>query len=282
MRVASLTPSNTELLAFLDRLDTLVARDDFSDWPPTVRDVPSVGPDLQIDVDELGDRDLDLVLAAESVPGMEAVNERLEEAKLEHVVLAPTSLADVGSDADRLGQALGVPERGRQLARAMDEGVRAIEAALRGVDPVTVYWEWWPRPAITPGAGGWMDEVIARAGGRNVFGDRAEQSLEVDVAEVREAEPHVVALCWQGTLHSEQSRERFTNRDEGAWGRLEAAREGRILLMPEELYGRPGPRIVEGLRRLAGQLHPEVREDLPEPYAWVPGDLKGKLPLSGP
>lgn len=279
MRLASLTPSNTEVVAFLGKLDELVARDDFSDWPPAVEDVTNVGPDLQIDVDELAGLDPDLVLAARSVPGMEEVNERLAEADLPHVVLAPKSLADIQDEVHQIANALGVEERGRRLAAAMGEGIAAIEAALADVEPVDVYWEWWPNPAYTPGNEGWTHEVIAKAGGRNVFGDRDTQSLAVELAEVQAADPDVVAMCWQGTLHPKQNRERFRKREEGAWGKLRAAKTDRILLMPEELYGRPGPRIVEGLRQLAAELHPDRRASLPEPYAWVPDELKGKLPL---
>jgi iron complex transport system substrate-binding protein len=241
--------------------------------------VTNVGPDLQIDVDELVDLDPHLVLAAESVPGMEEVNERLADTGLPHRILAPSSLAEIRGDVREVGEALGVPERGERIARGMLAHVEAVEAALEGVETVDVYWEWWPRPAYTPGNRGWTHEVIERAGGRNVFGDRDEQSLAVDLSEVREADPYVVALCWQGTLHSEQSRERFLEREEGAWGRLEAAQAGRILLMEEALFGRPGPRIVEGLRKLAAQLHPDRRDELPEAYAWVPDGLKDRLSL---
>lgn len=278
--MASLTPSNTEILAFLGRGDALVARDSFSDWPPAVEEVPEVGPDLQIDVERLAELDLDLVLAAESVPGQEQVTGAVERAGLHQLVLAPTSLTEVREDVRRVARALAVPERGRRLAEAMREGVSAVEAALEGVEARTVYWEWWPDPPIAPGAGGWMDEVLRRAGGRNAFGDREAQSLEVTREEVTRARPEAIALCWQGALHPVQSVERLRERDKGAWTELDAVRRGRVLLRPEALYGRPGPRLVEGIRQLAGLLHPDRSGELPEPYAWLPDDLKDPLPLS--
>jgi iron complex transport system substrate-binding protein len=282
VRVASLTPSNTEILAFLDRIDTLVACDDFSDWPPEASQAAALGPDLQIDVDRLAAMDTDLVLASESVPGMEEVNDQVEEAGLRCLVLAPTTIEDVLDDVQTVAEALDVPERGARLAEAMQAGLAAVDDGLGEVEPVDVYWEWWPNPPITPGAGGWMDEVIARAGGRNVFGDREEQSLEVSRAEVEAADPDVVGLCWQGTLAGKESLELLAKRDEGAWSDLRAVEAGRVQPFPEALYGRPGPRLVEGIRGLAAELHPERADKLPQAWAWVPNDLKGKLPLSGP
>lgn len=277
MRVASLTPSNTEIVAFLERADDLVAVDAFSDWPPGLDALEDLGPDLDIDVDHLASLEPDLVLAAESVPGMEAVTQALESAGLEHVVLAPGTLADIFSDVRRVSELLGVPERGAALADAMADEIDRIRALASEQAPVRVYWEWWPTPPITAGGTGWTHEVIAAAGGVDVFGDRAAQSLEVTLEEVRAAKPEVVAMCWQGTLAPVQSAEHIRKRE--GWDALPPVSEGSILELPEHLFGRPGPRIVEGVRRLASELHPDLRDELGPAYGWLPGRLADRLPL---
>ena len=38
MKLVSICPSNTELLAYLGLIDQLVAVDDFSDWPASIYD----------------------------------------------------------------------------------------------------------------------------------------------------------------------------------------------------------------------------------------------------
>lgn len=277
MRVASLAPSNTEIVAFLGCTDDLVAVDDFSDWPPAVDDLPRLGPDLQIDVDALAGFDLDLVLAARSVPGMEDVVERVRRAGLPHRVLAPTSLDGILEDVRTVGEALGAAERSRRLTDAMADELARLRALTGDREPVRVYWEWWPDPLITAGAGGWTDDVLGTAGGTNVFGDRAEQSLEVTLDEIRDRRPAVVALCWQGTLARVQDPQRVEQRE--GWQALAPVSQGRILSLPEELFGRPGPRVVEGVRRLASELHPSLSDALGEPYAWLPEDVHGELPL---
>lgn len=238
-----------------------------------------MGPDLQIDVDELDELEPDLVLAAESVPGMEEVNERVREAGFEPLVLAPTSLDEVQADIVRIGEALGVPERAERLVEAVQQGLEEVREALASVEPVRVYWEWWPDPPITAGAGGWTTEVVELAGGENVFADRPEHSLETSLDEIQEREPGAVCLCWQGALHQRQSVERFLERDGGRWGQLEAAQAGRIHERPEAVHGRPGPRLVEGARQLAAELHPDRADRLPDAYAWLPDALKDPLPL---
>lgn len=73
MRVASLCPSNTEILAYLGLTDQLVAVDDYSDWPAAVNTLPKLGPDLSIDMNAVEKAKPDLVLASLSVPGMEKI-----------------------------------------------------------------------------------------------------------------------------------------------------------------------------------------------------------------
>ncbi len=48
MRIVSLCPSNTELIAYLKCEHLLVAIDDYSDWPQSTQGLPRLGPDLSI------------------------------------------------------------------------------------------------------------------------------------------------------------------------------------------------------------------------------------------
>lgn len=277
MRVASLAPSNTEIVAFLGHLDALVAVDAFSDWPPRVTELVNLGPDLQIDVERLAGFEPDLVLASGSVPGMEIVVEAVEEAGMDPIVLAPESLEEVLEDVRTVASALDADEAGDALAASMEEEIARIAPLTAGLEPKRVYWEWWPDPLITIGGTGWTTELVETAGGVNVFRDRPEQSPSVELADVEDAQPDVIALCWQGTLQRVQSADRVRARE--GWQDLSAVREDRILELPEHLYGRPGPRLVEGARQLAVHLHPALEPELGDAYAWVPEALRQGLPL---
>lgn len=278
MRVASLAPSNTEIVAFLGAVDALVGVDDWSDWPPAVEQLPKLGPDLQIDLDRVERLEPDLVLAAASVPGMEQVVERVQQRELPTLVLAPDDLDGVLEDVERVAAALGVEDRGEELVAAMREELARLHELTRGGAAPSVYWEWWPDPPIAAGDRGWMPDVLNHAGATGAFEDVDAESPEVTLEQVKERAPDVCALCWQGALAPVQSVDRLRQRE--GWETLEAVRAGRVLEMPEALYGRPGPRLVEGVRLLAERLHPSLGDQLGEPYAWVPDGLKAQLPLS--
>lgn len=273
--MVSLTPSNTEIVAFLGRLQDLVGVDDWSDWPVAVQDLEQVGPDLQIDIGTVEALDPDLVLASLSVPGQDTVIDGLDQAGLPHIILAPKTLDEVLEDIRRIGQALDAETRADALIRAMQAERERLADLTAEREAREVYWEWWPKPPIAAGGPGWMTEVIARAGGANILADREEESPKVTRKEIAKHDPDAIALCWQGSLQPVQSAERFKERE--GWETLTAAQAGRILEMPEELYGRPGPRLLEGIRHLASQLHPDLEEDLGQPYAWVPDEIRDEL-----
>lgn len=272
MRLASLTPSNTEIVAFLGCVNRLVGVDSFSDWPPGVEGVVDLGPDLQIDVDELVGLEPDVVLSSLSVPGMEEVVEAVEDAGLLQVVVRPRSLEGIVESVVEVSRVLGVPQRGRRLAGAMREEMDRLEELVKDVEPLSVHWEWWPKPVIVAGGVGWMGDVLALAGARNAYAFVEEESQEVPVDVVERVDPDAIALCWQGTLQRVQDAERVVSRE--GYGGLRAVMEGRIVEAPEALFGRPGPRVLEGARWLAARLHPGLRDVLGEAYAWVPGDLR--------
>lgn len=259
MRLVSLTPSNTEIVHALGLDDWLVGVDDYSDYPPeTVELLPKLGPDLQIDVDKVEALRPDLILASLSVPGMERVVQSLAERGLPYLVLNPLSLEDVLADIVRVGELTGHVERARRLVeelRGRLAAVREAGGASRDEPPLRVFWEWWPRPLISPGRRSWINDLLGLVGAENVFAHLDVTSQTVSERDVLACDPDVIALCWCGSLQKAMDPERVRGRR--GWERLRAVREGRIFALPEELFGRPGPRLVEGAEMLAEVLRGE-------------------------
>ncbi|MDB5045428.1 MAG: putative iron siderophore/cobalamin, partial [Deinococcus sp.] len=114
MRLASLTCSNSDILAALGVADWVVAADNHSD-APGLEGARRVGPDLQIDVQAVADARPDLVLASLSVPGMERVLENLQAAGLPVLVLDPLSVPDTLRDIGTIGEAIGMQAQAEAL-----------------------------------------------------------------------------------------------------------------------------------------------------------------------
>jgi iron complex transport system substrate-binding protein len=254
-RIVSLAASNTEIVCALGLADRLVGLDDYSDYPPEVQHLPRVGRDLAIDVARVRALQPDLVLASLSVPGMERNIPALETAGLPYIAIEPHGWDGLWSDIRAVGAAGGVPHRAETLVAELQ--ARAARIAELVADPVarpSVYWEWWPRPTITAGGPSWITTMCRLAGGESCFADLEGESATVDPAQVRARDPHVIVLCWCGA-HKLPDVASVAARP--GWAELTAVRAGRVHAVLEPCFGRPGPRLVDGLEALARLLHPE-------------------------
>lgn len=244
MRVVSLACSNTEIVHALGRADLLVGVDDHSDWPPEVVDpLPRVGPDLQIDMERVIALKPDLVLASLTVPGHEKVVEGLVAAGLPCVVFEPVSLEDVYRDIREIGNLLGVSDRADALVRSMRD---VLDAPPLPSDAPSILVQWWPKPVITPGRLSWATDVLAAAGARATLGHEEVKSRPMSDAEVAAAAPDAVVLSWCGVDPAKYRPEVVLRNP--AWQSLEFVRRRQVHCIGEPFLGRPGPRLVEGVR----------------------------------
>ncbi|MYL59062.1 ABC transporter substrate-binding protein, partial [Virgibacillus halodenitrificans] len=165
MRVVSICPSNTEIMAYLDRTNLLVGVDNYSDWPESITNLPKVGPDLSIDMEKVADLNPDLVLASLSVPGMEKNIAALDEKGLPYIILDPNSLMEIADDIEKAGIAIGEEELGKHKKEAFltDLQYYREQAKVKSAKP-SLYWEWWPKPVFTPGSVNWLTEISELAG----------------------------------------------------------------------------------------------------------------------
>lgn len=256
MRIVSICPSNTELLHFLGVENELVGIDNYSDWPEKWHSLPKVGPDLDIDIEKVKALHPDLVVASLSVPGLEKNIERLKQENLPFLVLNPKSLAEIAQDLIQLGEAIGRKKRGEQVAQAFLDQLHKIKQAIpASLEPVRLYFEWWPKPVFTPGRKSWLTEVSSIVGGINIFHDHDVETVQSDWNEVKKRKPDYVFIIWTGVETNRIKKELITSRPE--WKNASFNHPNRIFILPEGWYCRPSPRILTGIQKLAHILYPD-------------------------
>lgn len=247
MRIVSLACSNTEIVHALGCASMLVGVDDHSDWPEeVVGPLPRLGPDLEPDVDAVAALEPDLVLATLTVPGHENVVARLESAGLPFIAPEPQSLDDVYRDIRDIGHRLGVPERAAALVADMRHELDVRDEP--GDDAPTILIQWWPKPVITPGRRSWATDVLRAAGARAVLQDEDVKSRPMTDQEVAERAPDAVVLSWCGVDPARYRPDVVLGNE--AWQDLAFVRQERVYCVGEPWLGRPGPRLVHGVRAL--------------------------------
>ncbi|MGN7176182.1 cobalamin-binding protein [Cytobacillus sp. SAFR-174] len=256
MKILSLCPSNTELVEYLGLTDMLAGVDDYSDWPEQVSNLPRLGPDLSINMDKVEELKPDLVLASLSVPGMEKNVAELEKRQIPHIVLNPQSLADIANNLVFAAEKIGRPERGILAAKQFTEKIEELKRISSRIKKnPSLYWEWWPKPVFTPGKVNWLTEISEIAGGWNLFADVELASVQTDWEDVLNRQPDYICLAWVGVRREKVNPEIVLKRP--GWSEMEAVKQNRILVLEEELYCRPSPRLIEGAIKLAEKIHPQ-------------------------
>jgi iron complex transport system substrate-binding protein len=173
--------------------------------------------------------------------------EKLNEMKVPVYVSRPADIRAVFREIDTVAQLLGRKASGESLVVAMQRRLDSIPAFA---DTPPVYVEISGTPLMTAGGGTFINELLARAGGRNVFETSVQEYPVVDPEAVLTADPQVILL-----LHPDMSAQDVAARV--GWGGVSAVNLGRIYdKLDEDLLFRPGPRIVEGVVLLAKLLHP--------------------------
>jgi iron complex transport system substrate-binding protein len=257
MRLISICPSNTELLAYLGLEENLVAVDDYSDWPEQIQHLPRLGPDLSIDMDKLEQYKPDLVLASLSVPGMEKNIEELVKRNIPHIVLNPQTLEDIAANLLLVGKRTGYSAKAIEIVGDYLEFIDTYKMLSNKItNKTTLYWEWWPKPIFSPGGVNWLTELSTLAGGKNIFSNVDVASHQTNWDEIINRNPEHICLVWVGVKQDKMKPELIEKRP-GSQG-VTAVINKQIHVLDEPLYCRPSPRLLLGLKKLAPILHPAI------------------------
>jgi iron complex transport system substrate-binding protein len=240
LRIVSLAPSVTSILLSLGVRGELVA---VSRWCKDVADVgsrPAVGDCWKMDMREV--MRLRPTILIGSVPfAVETVQKILAE-PVAFLAINPRTVADIYSDIRVLGGLVSRVRAAEHLIRAMREGFADVsrKARRRGSRArVRVYCEAWPNPRISSPP--WVAELVEMAGGEMVVaaGER------VTDEKVARAAPELIVLAWAATGGRAKTSTALRNLP---W---RAVRDGRVVVIRDELLNTPGPPLILGARELA-------------------------------
>ncbi len=245
-RVVSLVPSVTEVVYALGVEKALVGNTNQCDFPEPARAGYKVGDFMTPDLERIIALKPTLVFL--TLPIHQQLLVRLGELRIPTYVSRPTDIPAVFREIDSVGTLLGRPARAESLVASMRARLDALPAFA---DTPRLYVEISGTPLMTAGGGTFINELVARAGGRNVFESALQEYPVIDAEAVLKADPQVILL-----LHPDMCAQDVWQRV--GWQRISAVMDGRVYDdLDEDLFFRPGPRIVEGVLLLARLLHPE-------------------------
>lgn len=276
LRICSLLPSATEIIAELGLAENLVGVSAECRWPAQVIGKPVVSA-ARVDTAALGSDEIDR-LVREMTAGegsLYAVDAELIDrlapdlivtqdlcavcavssadlssaclVDAEVLSLDPRTFGEVAESVITLARRLSAQERGVEMAGEMWEKAREVERAVAGLARPRVFLAEWIEP---PYCGGhWIPEMIEMAGGTPVIGRAGEPAFALSWREVLAAKPDLIVIAPCG-FEAKEAAERATK------GGLELSCRA-VAVNADSYYSRPAPRLADGVRQLGHLLHPE-------------------------
>lgn len=240
-RVVSLAPNLTEIVFLLGQEERLVGVTRFCNYPPPAALLPRVGGIVDPDVERIVAAAPDLVLCTTDGNPRERVKV-LEEMGIPCFAAGPQNLAAVFETIERIGEILGVPERGRKEANALRARAERVSRE-KGSPAPRVLFVVSTSPVIAAGNGTFLDEIVRIAGGRNAAAAFAGRYPRLSVEDLIHAGPDVILVAAMSGV------EKFSP-DVTRWGEVPAFREGDVFSLDGDLVTRPGPRMVAALEKV--------------------------------
>jgi cobalamin transport system substrate-binding protein len=243
-RIVSLAPSITEILFGLGAADRIAGVTSYCDYPPQARGKPIVGDTLKPSVEKIVALQGDLVIISTSSQ-IEAIFQKLVELGIPVYVSNPRNIDGILDSINRIGELIDSPDQANRLTQELRTRISTVESRVAGLSRPAVFIVLGTEPLITVGAGSFVTDLVARAGGHSISaedpGDYPQYSIETVIAR----QPEIILL--------QSGEERLTER----LRQTPAGRSNHVYHIDDDLLLRPGPRIVDGLEQLAAKLHPQ-------------------------
>jgi iron complex transport system substrate-binding protein len=273
MRIVSLIPSATEIVAALGVEHEIVGRSHECDYPSAVARLPALtAPRVQLSggsaaihervnralTDGLAIYEVNLKLLADLAPDMIVTQDQCEVcaanlAQVEEAVCAvlpsrptivslkPSSLAEIYADFRSVAAAIGRdPE---PLTAHTRRRIDAVAKEALPQRPRVVFLEWID-PLMGPGL--WTPELIEEAGGHALLGAPGLHTRVRAPEALAEADPDIIIVAPCGYTIDATLKERAVLEGLPGWHDMRAVKNGNVAIADGNAYfNRPGPRLAD-------------------------------------
>lgn len=181
---------------------------------------------------------------------------------IESCVRGKATLDDVYREVTEVGRTFGAADRAKKWVAGARGTVAATEKVLKGTEPLKVFvYDSGDKTAFTAGGRGIGNEMIKRAGGRNIFADIDKSFTDASWEQVVTRKPDVIVIYDYGTTTVEQKKKRLLN--DPVLRDVPAVKHKRFAVLPlsDAVLGVRAPAAID---KLAAQLHPELAKRLGE------------------
>jgi iron complex transport system substrate-binding protein len=246
-RIVCLSDETTETLYLLGAQDRIVGVSGFTTRPPEARSKPRVSAFRDANIEAILDLKPDLVLTFSDVQAEITRNLILRGATV--LNFNQRTIGGIFDMISLLARLVGKAEDGTALIENLRHGLREIGSSAQEFPRrPRVYFEEWKDPLIS--GIGWVEELIAIAGGDPVFPELLQcgkaRDRVVEPSAVLARDPEVILASWCGM---KVDIDAIGTRP--GWSSMSAVRNGHVYEIASSIILQPGPAaLTDGLHHI--------------------------------
>ena len=252
--IVALSPSAAEILFTIGAGDQVSAVSEFTDFPEAAKAKPVVGgfDGKTLSLETIMSFRPDLVYLTEGMHNFLIAT--LEANGIAYYVSKGDSIASVEKEILEVGKITGHEKEAAKVVDGMEKKLKkAVASAHKGRaansdSPVNVYWEVWNAPYMSAGASSFINDVIKAAGGENIFSDLPDTYPIVSEESIISRQPAVILIPASTGMAADAVGLR------NGWADIPAVKGDRVLVVDDNVYTRPGPRVADVVLELSELL----------------------------
>jgi iron complex transport system substrate-binding protein len=253
--VASIAPSITEMVFAIGGQKKLIARSQACDYPEAVDSIPKVMTYPNLDVEKLVSMKPDLVLTTDEIFTPDGIA-ALEAKGLKIYLQSYKTMGDVYRCMRDLGKILECEKQANLVADSLQNIEKQVEKETKDLAKYHTMILVSDEPLKVIGGTGYLNELIEKAGGLNIFKDKKEGYPTTTVEEIMMRQPEYLII---------------PSEDPEIYTKLlmlypylhntPADIQHHIFIVEPDVFYRPGPRTTEALLILTNILHSSLTPD---------------------
>ena len=108
-----------------------------------------------------------------------------------------------------------------------------------------VYYEVWNSPYMSCGSTSFINDIIEKAGGKNIFASLQDAYPIVSEESIIAENPDIILIPQSSGISVDSIKSR------NGWSRLTAVQKNQIFQVDDNLLSRPSPRVIDAVENIA-------------------------------
>ncbi len=254
-RIVVVMPSDCEILYAIGAGSAVVGRGTYCNYPEEVASVTEIQSGGEFNVEQVIALEPDVVIMTKMAHDPDVVDQ-LEQNNIPVIVTDAQTLEDTYNCITLLGTVAGKAAEAEAVIADMKARIDAVAAKVESSGK-TVYFETTPLEygygLWSAAKGNFMDEIGTICGLTNIFADLEEAWPMVSEEDVIQKNPDYIITIDSSGMGDLDAAGVILARE--AWQDITAVKEGHVLIVGNDAFTRPGPRLADAVEMLYALIY---------------------------